>query len=94
MYVCMHVCIFPGCDCLLILIFEHCAQITLQSAKESLYSLMREVELKENSVEQAEEEAAHGGLSILINVKELKQMLQRAKEANDMVLYLYINVFG
>lgn len=55
---------------------------------------MREVELKENSVEQAEEEAAHGGLSILINVKELKQMLQRAKEANDMVLYLYINVFG
>ncbi|XP_017231481.1 uncharacterized protein LOC108205874 [Daucus carota subsp. sativus] len=59
-------------------------KITLQSAKESLYSLMREVELKENSVEQAEEEAAHGGLSILINVKELKQMLQRAKEANDM----------
>lgn len=59
-------------------------KITLHSAKESLFSLMKEVELKENNVEQAKEEAACGGLSILTTVKELKQMLQRAKEANDM----------
>ncbi|KAL8100834.1 uncharacterized protein LOC141686812 [Apium graveolens] len=59
-------------------------KINLHSAKESLFSLMKEVELKENNVEQAKEEAAHGGLSVLATVNELKQMLQRAKEANDM----------
>lgn len=59
-------------------------KMNLHSAKESLFSLMKEVELKLNTVEQAKEEAARGGLSVLANVEELKQMLQRAKEANDM----------
>ncbi|KAK1352619.1 ELKS/Rab6-interacting/CAST family protein [Heracleum sosnowskyi] len=59
-------------------------KVNLHSAKESLFSLMKEVELKENTVEQAKEEASCGGLSVHANVKELKQMLQRAKEANDM----------
>lgn len=59
-------------------------KINLHSAKESLFSLMKEVELKEITVEQAKEEASCWGLSVLANVKELKQMLQRAKEANDM----------
>lgn len=75
------------------LFFECFAQINLHSVKESLFSLMKEVELKENNVEQAKEEAARGGFSVLANVKELKQMLQRAKEANDMVLCLQLKFF-
>ncbi|XP_060667383.1 uncharacterized protein LOC107426019 isoform X3 [Ziziphus jujuba] len=39
---------------------------------------------KEKAAEQAKEEAAKGGLDILVKVEELKQMLAQAKEANDM----------
>lgn len=61
-------------------------QIALRSSKDSLISLMKEVELKENSVEQAKEEAARAGLDTLARVNDLKQMLERAKEANYMVV--------
>ncbi|KAE9460516.1 hypothetical protein C3L33_07512, partial [Rhododendron williamsianum] len=57
---------------------------TLFLAMESVISLMREVELQEKAAEQAKEEAARGGFDILIRVEDLKQMLQHAKEANNM----------
>ncbi|XAR61228.1 hypothetical protein NMG60_11034873 [Bertholletia excelsa] len=57
---------------------------TLFSAVESVIGLMREVELQEKAAEQAKEEAVRGGLDILTRVEDLKQMLQHAKEANDM----------
>ncbi|KAI8522855.1 hypothetical protein RHMOL_Rhmol13G0029200 [Rhododendron molle] len=57
---------------------------TLFLAMESVISLMREVELQEKAAEQAKEEAARGGFDILLRVEDLKQMLQHAKEANNM----------
>ncbi|KAL0459559.1 UNVERIFIED_CONTAM: hypothetical protein Slati_0583100 [Sesamum latifolium] len=57
---------------------------TLFVAMDSVISLMREVELKEQAAEQAKKEAAIGGSHILDKVKELKRMLPHAKEANDM----------
>ncbi|KAE8679621.1 putative DUF21 domain-containing protein [Hibiscus syriacus] len=51
---------------------------------ESIMNLMKEVELQEAAAEQAKEEAARGGMYILVKVEELKQMLLHAKEANDM----------
>ncbi|CAK7348180.1 unnamed protein product [Dovyalis caffra] len=57
---------------------------TLFSAMESVMNMMKEVELQERAAEQAKEEAASGGLDILVKVEELKQMLVHAKEANDM----------
>lgn len=65
-------------------------QKTLFQAMQSIINLMREVELKEEATEQAKEEAARGGLDILVKVEELKQMLPHAKEANDMVELLLI----
>lgn len=63
---------------------EKSEKIALRSAKDSLLSFISEVEMKEKSVEKAREEAAHGGLDTLARVEDLKKMLQRAKEANDM----------
>ncbi|OMP05015.1 hypothetical protein COLO4_09133 [Corchorus olitorius] len=57
---------------------------TLFLAMESIMSLMKEVELQEEAAEKAREEAARGGLDILVKVDELKEMLPHAKEANDM----------
>ncbi|KAA8550891.1 hypothetical protein F0562_002575 [Nyssa sinensis] len=57
---------------------------TLFSAMESVISLMREVELQEKAAEQANEEAARGGLDILSRADDIKQMLRHAREANDM----------
>ncbi|KAF3436327.1 hypothetical protein FNV43_RR23419 [Rhamnella rubrinervis] len=57
---------------------------TLFIAMESVINMIREVELQEKAAEHAKEEAAKGGLDILIKVDELKQMLAHAKEANDM----------
>lgn len=57
------------------------------AAMESLISLMREVELQEKAAQQAQEEAAIGGLDILKRVEDLKGMLRHAKEANDMVSF-------
>ncbi|XP_073063419.1 uncharacterized protein [Primulina eburnea] len=56
----------------------------LFSAMESVISLMREVELKEQAAEQAKEEAAKGGIDVLHKVEELKLILKHAKDANDM----------
>lgn len=60
-------------------------QKTLFSAMESVIKVMKEVEIHERVAERAKEEAAIGGLDILIKVEELKQMLVHAKEANSMV---------
>lgn len=57
---------------------------TLFKAMESVISLMREVEVREKKAEQVKEEAARGPVDILANVEDLKQMLQHAREANDM----------
>ncbi|MCD7466452.1 hypothetical protein HAX54_003175 [Datura stramonium] len=57
---------------------------TLFSAVETVICLMREVELQEEAAEQAKLEAAKGGLDMLRRVEDLKEMLQHAKEANDM----------
>ncbi|XP_071920678.1 uncharacterized protein [Coffea arabica] len=57
---------------------------TLLSAMETVISLMMEVELQEKAAEQAKQDAANGGLEMLKRVEDLKQMLQHAKEANDM----------
>uniref|UniRef100_A0A2P2LLI7 Uncharacterized protein LOC8266776 n=1 Tax=Rhizophora mucronata TaxID=61149 RepID=A0A2P2LLI7_RHIMU len=57
---------------------------TLFSAMESVMNMMSQVELREKAAEQAKEEAARGGLDILVKVDELKLMLAHAKEANDM----------
>ncbi|KAK4407113.1 DUF21 domain-containing protein [Sesamum angolense] len=57
---------------------------TLFMAMNSVISLMKEVELKEQAAEQAKKEAAIGGTHIMDKVKELKRMLPHAKEANDM----------
>ena len=68
-------------------------QKTLFQAMQSIMNLMREVELQEEAAEQAKEEAARGGLDILVKMEELKQMLPHAKEANDMVVHLLITAF-
>ena len=60
-------------------------QKTLFSAMESVMNMIKEVELQERAAERAKQEAAMGGLDILVKVEELKQMLAHAKEANDMV---------
>ncbi|GLT54281.1 hypothetical protein SLA2020_274920 [Shorea laevis] len=57
---------------------------TLFSAMERVINMMREVELQEKAAEQAKEEASMGELDILVKVEEMKQMLARAKEANNM----------
>ncbi|KAF8401633.1 hypothetical protein HHK36_012579 [Tetracentron sinense] len=57
----------------------------LFSAMESIINMMREVEILEKAAEQAKEEAVRGGLDVIARVEDLKQMLPRVKEANDMV---------
>lgn len=54
---------------------------------------MREVELQEEAAEQAKFEAAKGGLDMLKRVEDLKEMLRHAKEANDMVAFLFNYMF-
>ncbi|XP_017253053.1 uncharacterized protein LOC108223359 isoform X1 [Daucus carota subsp. sativus] len=63
---------------------EKTEKIALRSAKDSVFSLISEVEIKEKLVEKAREEAAQGGLDTLTRAEDLKKMLQRAKETNDM----------
>lgn len=57
---------------------------TLFLAVESIICLMREVELQEEAAEKAKLEAAKGGVDMLKRVEDLKEMLQHAKEANNM----------
>lgn len=66
-------------------------QKTLFSAMESVISLMRNVELKEQAAEEAKEEAAKGGIDVLDKVEELKLILKHAKDANDMVVFFSLN---
>ncbi|KAL7112850.1 hypothetical protein ACP275_04G026600 [Erythranthe tilingii] len=54
------------------------------SAMESVMSLMKQVELKEQDAEKAKEEAAMGGVKIQEKVEEFKEMLERAQEGNAM----------
>ncbi|KAL6499504.1 hypothetical protein OROGR_027414 [Orobanche gracilis] len=59
-------------------------QKTLLSGMKSVLSLMREVELKEQTAEQAKVEASMGGADILAKLEESKQSLQHAKESASM----------
>lgn len=65
-------------------------QKMLFSAMDSVISLMREVELKEEVSEQAKVEAAMGGTDTLIKSEALKQMLKQAEETNSMVVLLLL----
>ena len=65
-------------------------QKALVSAMDSVVNIMKEVEFKEKAAEQAKEEAVRGCSDILAKVDELKQALWRAKEANDMVVHLFL----
>lgn len=69
-------------------------QKTLFLAVESIICLMREVELQEEAAEKAKLEAAKGGVDMLKRVEDLKEMLQHAKEANNMVAFLFNYVFS
>lgn len=64
-------------------------QKTLFSSMQSVISLMRELELKEQAAEQAKVEAAMGGSDILVKSEELKEMVQKAEEANAMVVLYF-----
>ncbi|KAI3829628.1 hypothetical protein L1987_03755 [Smallanthus sonchifolius] len=57
---------------------------TLMLAMNSVVDLMREVESKEKTADQAKEDATKGCSDILAKVDEVKQALLRAKEANNM----------
>ncbi|KAL8143149.1 hypothetical protein V2J09_016181 [Rumex salicifolius] len=59
-------------------------QKRLLSETISVLDLMKEVDYKENAAEQAKKEAGERGMEICARVDELKSMLNRAKEANDM----------
>jgi hypothetical protein len=47
--------------------------------------MIEDVELLEEKAEVAKRESSVSGTSILTKVEELKEMLNHAKEANDMV---------
>ncbi|KAL4205458.1 hypothetical protein AMTRI_Chr01g114680 [Amborella trichopoda] len=57
---------------------------TLLDAMESLRGLVKEAEVQEEAAGQAKKEADQGAQEILTKVEDLKQMLSRAKEANDL----------
>ncbi|KAK1399004.1 nuclear mitotic apparatus protein 1-like [Heracleum sosnowskyi] len=63
---------------------EKTEKIALRSARDSLFSLISEVQMKEKYVQKAREEAVQGGLDTFARVEDLTKMLQRAKEATDM----------
>lgn len=68
-------------------------QKTLVSTMDSVVELMREVEEKEKTAEEAKEEATRDCSHIFAKVDELKQALGRAKEANDMVGCFFLILF-
>lgn len=53
----------------------------------SVVDLMREVEQKEKVAEQIKEQSNRDCSDIYSKVDEIKQTLQQAKEANDMVFF-------
>ncbi|KAK1292344.1 hypothetical protein QJS10_CPB17g01929 [Acorus calamus] len=59
-------------------------KIMMLSAMESVMSMMKEVELKENKAKHAKEEALNAGQVILKKVEEMKNMLKDEKEKNDL----------
>lgn len=73
--------------CMLMHLRHKSFQEALFSAMKPVVSLMMEVELKEEAAERAKAEAEKAGAHILYKVQELKQMLQHAREANDMVIF-------
>ncbi|KAI3848035.1 hypothetical protein MKX03_028972 [Papaver bracteatum] len=56
----------------------------LFAAMETVINMMKEAELQEEKAELSKKEASLGGLDTLERVEDLRQMLQRAREANDM----------
>lgn len=56
----------------------------LVEAMELIHSLRAEADREEAAAQRAKEEAAKGGVDILSKVVELRKMLSRAKETNDM----------
>lgn len=56
----------------------------LMEAMELIRSLRVEADREEVAAQRAKEEAAKGGVDILSKVEELRKMLSRAKETNDM----------
>lgn len=70
-------------------------QTALRSARDSLFCLTNEVQMKEKYLQKAREEAAQGGLDsdTFARMEDLTKMLQRAKEANDMVVYYFGKLF-
>ncbi|KAI3979864.1 hypothetical protein MKX01_042518 [Papaver californicum] len=57
---------------------------TLFAAMETVMNMMKEAELQEEKAELSKKEAPLGGLDTLERVEDLRQMLQHAREANDM----------
>jgi len=60
-------------------------QITLFSAMQSVIDKMKALEHAEKYVEKVKEDSANGELEILAKLEEMKQIVARTKEANDMV---------
>ena len=60
-------------------------QSTLANEINSIMDLMKEVDLCEKETSLAKEEASEAGLDTLAKVKDLKEMLKYAEEANNMV---------
>ncbi|KAI3869017.1 hypothetical protein MKW98_021830 [Papaver atlanticum] len=56
----------------------------LFAAMETVINMMKEAEFQEEKAELSKKEASLGGLDTLERVEDLRQMLQRAREANDM----------
>ncbi|XP_022953515.1 uncharacterized protein LOC111456040 isoform X2 [Cucurbita moschata] len=59
-------------------------KITLFSAMQSVIDKMKALEHAEKYVEKVKEDSANGELEILAKLEEMKQIVARTKEANDM----------
>ena len=57
---------------------------------ELVVDMMREAEILEERAKQAKEAASSAGQDIFMKVEELKQMLQHANKANDMVVLVIL----
>lgn len=68
-------------------------QKNLLSAAESVTNMIKEVELLEERAKQAKKEASNAGKGISEKANELKQTLNHAKEANEMVVYFALLSF-
>ncbi|KAI3863895.1 hypothetical protein MKW98_031487 [Papaver atlanticum] len=57
------------------------------ASTETVINMMKEAELQEEKAELSKREASLGGLDTLERVEDLRQMLQRAREINDMHIW-------